>query len=70
MQNNFSQLYDERQKRCVLIVDEVEVKSIFQYHAGTVLEKLETLNKPSKLAYTVLSIMLICSSGGAKLLCS
>ena len=30
MQNVFSQLDKERQKRCVLIIDEVYVKSILQ----------------------------------------
>ena len=56
-EKSFFQLDDERQKRCVLIIDEVYVKSILQYHAGIVFGK--TVNKPSKLAYTVLSFMFV-----------
>ena len=41
----------------MLIIDEVYVKSILQYHAGIAFGK--TVNKPSKLAYTVLSFMFV-----------
>ena len=57
----------KRQKRCLLIIDKLYVKSILQYHGG--IEFRKAANKPSKLAYTVLSFILICLSGGPKLLC-
>ena len=56
MQNIFSQLVDERQKRCLLIIYEVSVKSILQYYSGIVFGK--AVKKPRKLANTVLSFML------------
>ena len=35
----FSQLDDERQKRCLSIIDEVYLKTILQYHSGIVFGK-------------------------------
>ena len=52
--NVFSKLPDERQKSCVLILDEVYVKSMLQYHGGIVFGK--DVNKPDKLANTIYSI--------------
>ena len=63
----FSTMDDERKKRCVLILDEVYVKSTLQYHGGTLFGK--AVNKPEKTANTVLSFMLLCLSGGPKFLC-
>ena len=50
----FSQLDDEREKRCLLIIDEAYVKSILQYHVGIVFGK--AVNKPNKLANIVLPV--------------
>ena len=54
MQKVFSQSDDERQKRCLLIIDEAYVKSILQYHVGIVFGK--AVNKPNKLAKIVLHV--------------
>ena len=67
MQNIFSQLVDERQKCCLLIIYEVSVKSILQYYSGIVFGK--AVKKPRKFANTVLSFMLNWFSGGLKFLC-
>ena len=63
----FTQLTDPRQKNCVLIVDEVYVKSMLQYHGGIVFGK--AVNNPEKLANTVLSFMIVCLCAGPKFLC-
>ena len=67
IQNIFSQLDEERQKCCLLTIDEVYVKSILQYHGDIVFGK--AVNKPNKLGNTALSFMLICLSDGPKFLC-
>ena len=67
MQNDFSQLDDERQKHYLLIIDEVYVNSILLYHGGILFGK--AVNKPNKPANAVLSFMLICLPGGPKFLC-
>ena len=54
------------EKKCILLLDEVYVKSTLQYHGGTVFGK--TVNKPELLANTVLSFMIVCLFGGPKLL--
>ena len=51
--NVFSKPPDERQKSCVLILDEVYLKSMMQYHGGIVFGK--AVNKPGKLANTIYS---------------
>ena len=61
------QLDDERKKRCLLIIDKVQVKSKSQYNGGIIFGK--AVNQPNKLANTVLSFMLIGLSGGPKFLC-
>ena len=62
----FFQLDFERQKCYLLIIDEVYVKSISQYHGSVLFGKV--VNKPSKLINTVLSFMLTRFSGGPKFL--
>jgi hypothetical protein len=63
----FSKMADERQKTCALIIDEVYVKSMLQYHGGCIFG--EAANKPEKLANTVLSFMIVCMFGGPTFLC-
>ena len=53
---------EKKQKHCVLLHDEVYVKKMLLYHGGTVFGKAQ--NHPSKLAETVLGIMIICLHGG------
>ena len=53
---------EEKQRRCILMLDEVYVKSTLLYHGGTLFGK--AVNDPSKLASTILSLMLKCTSGG------
>ena len=63
----FSTMDDGRMKRCILVLDEVYVKSTLQYHGGALFGK--AVNKPEKTANTALSFMLLCLSGGPKFLC-
>ena len=63
----FSNLTDERQKTCVLLLDEVYVKAMLLYHGGVVFG--HAVNKPSLLADTVLSIMVVTLLGGPNFLC-
>ena len=44
----FSNLRDDRQKTCILLLDEVYVKPMLQYHGGIVFGK--SVNKPHLLA--------------------
>ena len=53
---------EKKQKYCVLLHDEVYVKKMLLYHGGTVFGKAQ--NHPSKLAETVLGIMIICLHEG------
>jgi len=62
------QKLDSKQKLCVLILDEVYVKSMLQYHGGIVFGK--AVNDPSQLANTILSFMIVCLYGGPKLVLS
>ena len=62
----FSNLPSE-QRTCVLLVDEVYVKCLLQYHSGEVFG--QATNNPNKLANTVLSYMVICMFGGPRFLC-
>ena len=66
LHNMFFCLRDVRKKNCILLLDEVYVKSTLQYHGGTVFGK--TVNKPKLLANTVLSFMIVCLCGGPKLI--
>ena len=63
----FQNLNDERQNTCILLLDEVYVKAMLQYHGGILFGK--AVNHPSKLANTVLSFMVITLFGGPKFLC-
>ena len=67
IQKVFQNLNDERQKTCILLLDEVYVKAMLQYHGGILFGK--AVNHPSKLANTVLSFMVITLFGGPKFLC-
>ena len=62
----FENLKDERQKTCILLLDEVYVKTILQYHGGILFGK--AVNNPSVLANTVLSFMIVTLFGGPKFL--
>ena len=64
--NVFSKLPEE-QKICFIIIDEVYVKSMLQYHGGVLFGK--AVNKPEKVANTILSFMVCCLQGGPKFLC-
>ena len=57
---------EERQRSCIILVDEVYVKPSLQYHGGHVFGKAE--NNPDALANTLLSIMVKCMNGGPKFL--
>ena len=57
---------EDRQKHCVLLIDEVYVKPSLLFHGGTVFGK--AVNKPDHLANTVLSFMIVSLFGGPKFL--
>ena len=63
----FSNLPDERQKTCILLLDEVYVKAMLLYHGGVVFG--HAVNKPSLLANTVLSFVVVTLFGGPNSLC-
>ena len=52
----------ENQRQCVVMVDEVYIKKALLYHGGTVFGNAK--NDPSKLATTMLGIMIKCLMGG------
>ena len=62
----FSNLPSE-QRTCVLLVDEVYIKCLLQYHGGEVFG--QAANNPNKLANTVISYMVVCMFGGPRFLC-
>jgi len=62
----FSSLSDE-QKTCIVLLDEVYVKSMLQYHGGKIFG--HATNNPDMLANTMLSFMVVCMFGGPKFLC-
>ena len=66
LQKVFSNLFDFRHKNCILLLDEVYVKTMLQYHGGTVFGKAD--NNPNVLAKTVLSFMVVTLFGGPKFL--
>ena len=57
---------EERQRSCIILVDEVYVKPSLQYHGGHVFGKAE--NNPDALANTLLSIMVKLMKSGPKFL--
>ena len=54
------------QRRCLLLWDEVYVKSALTYHGGTLFGR--AVDHPDKLAKTVLSMMIKCLYGGPEFL--
>ena len=57
---------DEKQRKCIVLVDEVYVKPSLQYHGGHIFGK--AANNPDALANTVLAIMIKCLNGGPRFL--
>ena len=57
---------DERQKKCVILVDEVYVKPSLRYQGGEVFGRAE--NNPDQLANTILAVMVKCLFGGPKVI--
>ena len=57
---------NERQKLCIVIFDEIYVKMALLFHGGSVFGK--AIDNPSKLAKSVLGIMVVCLYGGPKFL--
>ena len=62
----FSNLPD-KQTTCILLLDEVYVKSMLQYHGGEIFG--QAINNPDLLANTVLSYMVVCMFGRTKFVC-
>ena len=56
----------EDQKKWFIVLDEVYVKALLQYHGGILFGK--AVNKPDQMANTVLSFMVVCLNGGPKFL--
>ena len=52
----------EKQKECIILVDEVHVKPCLLYHGGKLFGK--ALNNPDELANSVLAVMVVCMYGG------
>ena len=57
---------DDKQRSCILLIDEVYVKPALMYHGGSVFGK--AVNKPNELANTVLSFFIVSGFGGPKFL--
>ena len=53
---------NERQRKCIIMLDEVYVKPTLYYHGGTLFRR--SVNHPDQLAKTVLAFMLKCLFGG------
>ena len=53
---------EERQKKCIILIDEMYLKKMLLYHGGKTTGKAE--NKPELLANAVLTIMVKCLFGG------
>ena len=53
---------DGRQRSCILMMDEVYVKTADNFHGGTIFGQAQ--NKPDKLAKTSLAVMIKCLFGG------
>ena len=65
LKNVFANL-NTKEKTCILLVDEVYVKPMLQYHGGILFGT--AVNKPKKLANTVVGFMLVSLFGGAEFL--
>ena len=57
---------EPKQRKCIVLVDEVYVKASLMYHGGYVYGFAD--NKEGKLAKTILGIMIKCLFGGPKFL--
>ena len=57
---------EEKQKTCILLIDEVYVKPSLMYHGGSVFGK--AVNKPDELANTMLAFFVVTFFGGPKFL--
>ena len=51
-----------RQRKCVILWDEIDIKSALTYHGETIFGK--AVDSPDKLAKTVLAVMVKCLFGG------
>ena len=58
---------EENHRNCILLVDEVYIKSFVLYHGGSLFGKAE--NNPELLSNTVLGIMIKCFKGRPSFLC-
>ena len=65
MKNVFSNL-NMKGKTCILLVDEVYIKPMLQYHGGSLFGK--AVNDPKQLANTVVGFMIVSLFGGAEFL--
>ena len=65
LKNVFSNL-NMKEKTCILLVDEVYVKPMLQYHGGSLFGK--AVNDPKQLANTVVGFMIVSLFGGAEFL--
>ena len=54
----------EKQRQCILLVDEIHVKPQLLYHGGQLFGK--AVNDPNSLATSVLAVMVYCLFGGPK----
>ena len=66
--NRIFSFLSQNQKECIILFDEVYVKKMMLYHAGTLFGKAS--NNPSVLANAVLGIMIDCMYGGPTFLSS
>ena len=60
--NDILSRVEERQRQCVLMLDEVYVKRALLLHGGDLFGR--ALNNPNELANTILSFMVKCTHGG------
>lgn len=65
IRRTFLNLDDERQRTCVIKIDEVYVKASLTYHGGVVFGSAQ--NRPDELANTMLVLMVHCLFGGPQL---
>ena len=65
LKNVFSNL-NMKEKTCILLVDEVYVKPMLQYHGGSLFGK--AINDPKQLANMVVGFMIVSLFGGAEFL--
>ena len=51
-----------RQRKCIILIDEMYIKKLMLYHGGSLYGK--ALNNPDQMANSVLTIMVKCLNGG------